>query len=80
MDQGTLIIHINWVYFLGIVGSLIAAGWYMSGRLTKIEASIEWLKEQFRNLEHRFYGFEDRFRDLDNRFQGLESKFQKPQK
>ncbi len=46
MDGNNLIIQINWIWFLGIVGTLIFIAWKASGRFTKIEISIEWLKEK----------------------------------
>jgi hypothetical protein len=38
-------IYIDWPYFLGIVGTLIAIAYYANGRFTKIETTVEWLKE-----------------------------------
>jgi hypothetical protein len=38
-------IYIDWPYFLGIIGSLIAMVYYANGRFTKIETTVEWLKE-----------------------------------
>ena len=38
-------IYIDWPYFLGIVGTLIATAYYPNGRFTKIETTVEWLKE-----------------------------------
>jgi hypothetical protein len=39
------VIRINWVYFLGILGSLIAVAWYSSSRFSTIETDIRWLKK-----------------------------------
>ncbi len=39
-----LVIDINWEFFLGIVGTLMAMGYYANGRFTKLETSVEWLK------------------------------------
>ena len=38
-------IYIDWPYFLGIVGTLIAIAYYANGRFTKLETTVEWLKE-----------------------------------
>jgi hypothetical protein len=38
-------IYIDWAYFLGIVGTLIGIAYYANGRFTKIETTVEWLKE-----------------------------------
>jgi hypothetical protein len=46
-----LIIYVNWEYFLGVVGTLIAIAYYANGRFTRIETSIEWLKEALRTLK-----------------------------
>jgi len=46
-----LAIHINWEYFLGVVGTLIAIAYYTNGRFARIETSIEWLKETIRNFK-----------------------------
>ena len=51
MEPGTLNIQINWIYFLGIMGSLIAIAWYTSGRFSKLETAIEWLKDSMKDLK-----------------------------
>ena len=40
-----LTIYVDWQYFLGIIGALIGLAYYANGRFTKIETSMEWLKE-----------------------------------
>src|SRR5262245_3032686 len=44
-----LIIQIDWEWALGILislsSSLIAIAWYTSARLTRIETTLEWLKD-----------------------------------
>jgi hypothetical protein len=45
-----LIIYVNWEYFLGLVGTLVAIAYYANGRFTRLETSIEWLKEALRSL------------------------------
>lgn len=44
-------ITINWEYFLGLVGTLIAIAYYANGRFTRIETTIEWLTEAVRGLK-----------------------------
>jgi hypothetical protein len=38
-------IYVDWTYFLGMVGTLIGIAYYANGRFTKIETTVEWLKE-----------------------------------
>ena len=45
-----LIINVNWEYFLGIVGTLIGLAYYANGRFTKLETSVEWLKDAVRDM------------------------------
>ena len=40
-----LVIHVGWEYVLGTIGVLIAIAYYTNGQLTRIETSIEWIKE-----------------------------------
>jgi hypothetical protein len=47
----SLIINVNWEYFLGILGTLIALAYYANGRFTKLETSVEWLKDAMRELK-----------------------------
>ncbi len=60
-----ILIQINWIYFLGIIGSLILISWYSSGRFTAIETSITWIKEGIIKLEGRIGNLEGR---LDKSF------------
>ena len=46
-------IYIDWPYFLGIIGTLIAMAYYANGRFTKIETTIEWLKETLLEIKSR---------------------------
>ena len=48
-----LIINIDWQYFLGITGSLIAIAYYAQGRFTALETDITWLKETVSELTIR---------------------------
>lgn len=43
-------IDINWEYFLGILGTLIALAYYANGRFTRLETSVEWLKDAINAL------------------------------
>lgn len=49
--MNNVIISINWEYFLGLVGTLIALAYYANGRFTRLETSVEWLTETFRGLK-----------------------------
>jgi hypothetical protein len=49
--MNTLVISINWEYFLGVVGTLIGIAYYANGRFTRLETSVEWLTETFRGLK-----------------------------
>ena len=46
-----LTININWIYFLGIIGSIILIAWRTSARFTAIETSMTWVKESLRDLK-----------------------------
>lgn len=45
-----IIVYINWEYFLGLLGTIIGLAYYANGRLTKVETSLEWLKDALREL------------------------------
>jgi hypothetical protein len=49
--MNNVIININWEYFLGLIGTLIALAYYANGRFTRLETSVEWLTETFRGLK-----------------------------
>jgi hypothetical protein len=49
--MNTLVISINWEYFLGLVGTLIGIAYYANGRFTRLETSVEWLTETLRGLK-----------------------------
>jgi hypothetical protein len=51
-----IIIYVDWAYFLGIVGTLIGIAYYANGRFTKIETTIEWLKETLLEIKSRLEG------------------------
>jgi hypothetical protein len=46
-------IYVDWTYFLGIVGTLIGIAYYANGRFTKIETTIEWLKQILLEIKER---------------------------
>lgn len=46
-----LVIKIDWVYFLGIIGSLIAFAWYSSGRFGVLETDMKWVKEKLNDIK-----------------------------
>jgi hypothetical protein len=46
-------IYVDWAYFLGIVGTLIGIAYYANGRFTKIETTVEWLKEILLEIKER---------------------------
>jgi hypothetical protein len=46
-------IYVDWAYFLGIVGTLIGIAYYANGRFTKIETTVDWLKETLLEIKTR---------------------------
>jgi hypothetical protein len=46
-------IYVDWAYFLGIVGTLIGIAYYANGRFTKIETTVEWLKETLLEIKEQ---------------------------
>ena len=48
-----IVINIDWPYFLGIIGSLIAIAYYTQGRFTGLETDVTWLKETVSELTIR---------------------------
>jgi hypothetical protein len=48
-----LTIYVDWQYFLGILGALIGMAYYANGRITKIETTIEWLKETLLEIKQQ---------------------------
>jgi hypothetical protein len=49
-----LTIYVDWQYFLGILGALIGMAYYANGRFTKIETTVEWLKEILLEIKKQF--------------------------
>ena len=52
--MNNLIIYINWEYFLGLIGTLIAIAYYANSRFSRLETSVEWLKETVSSLQIAF--------------------------
>jgi hypothetical protein len=48
-----LTININWEFFLGVIGTLVILAYYANGRFTKLETSVEWLKDAIEVLTQR---------------------------
>ena len=48
-----LSIYVDWQYFLGILGALIGMAYYANGRFTKIETTVEWLKETLLEIKQQ---------------------------
>jgi hypothetical protein len=46
----TIVINIDWAYFLGLIGSLIAIVYYAQGRFTTLETDVAWLKDTISEL------------------------------
>lgn len=44
------VINIGWVYFLGMIGGLIAIAYYANCRLTALAMNTEWLREMVTEL------------------------------
>ena len=51
--MNAIVININWEYFLGIVGSLLAIAYYAQGRFTSLETDVAWLKNTIGELAIR---------------------------
>lgn len=49
-----LSIHIGWEYFLGVIGTLIGIAYYTNGRLTRLETTVEWMKDTLTRLMTKF--------------------------
>ena len=49
-----LSIHIGWEYFLGVIGTLIGIAYYTNGRLTRLETTVEWVKDTLVRLTTKF--------------------------
>lgn len=44
-------IHISWEYFLGIMSGMVLLAYYSNGRFTKLETSMEWVKDILKDLK-----------------------------
>ena len=45
-----LVINVSWEYFLGMVGTLMAIGYYANGRFTRLETNFQWMADALRDL------------------------------
>ncbi len=50
MTGTELVIKVDIVYFLGIVGTLVAITWFAGHKFGKLENSIDWIKRELENL------------------------------
>lgn len=67
-----LIINISWEYALGIIGFLIlgpsVVAWYASARFTKVETSMEWLRDTVKEIKAKLdnFGLDREVRDTQD--------------
>lgn len=61
-----IVINVNWEYFFGLVGTLVALAYYANGRFTRLEVSVDWLKEALRGLKISTENSEARLFDLSS--------------
>lgn len=60
-------INIDWVYFLGIMGTLLAVSWQAGSKFSKIETSITGIKDKVQDLKSNLdQRIEDLKTDLNN--------------
>lgn len=59
MSAENLLIEINWIYFLGIISSLIVTAYFSGSRFSKIETDIKWLAKGIEDIS-------DRVKDIAN--------------
>lgn len=52
MSGENLIIEINWIYFLGIISSLILIAWYTGSRFAKVETNVDWLTKSIGEIKN----------------------------
>lgn len=48
-----LVIKIDWIYFFGIIGVIITIAWAFSGRISKIENTISWIRNAIKDIKCR---------------------------
>lgn len=46
-----LIIKIDWVYFLGIIGTLIFLAYYSGSRFSVLETDMKWVKDKLNDIK-----------------------------
>lgn len=51
MSGTEIVIKIDILYFLGVIGTLLAITWYASSRFGKVENSIEWIKREMDRIQ-----------------------------
>jgi hypothetical protein len=62
-----LTIYVDWQYFLGIIGALIGTAYYANGRFTKIETTVEWLRQTLLEIKAQLEDKAVHRSDLDSR-------------
>jgi hypothetical protein len=63
-----LTIYLDWQYFLGILGALIGMAYYANGRFTKIETTVEWLRQTLLEIKARLEdGTAQQWTDVESR-------------
>lgn len=75
MADTSLIISIDWPYALGIVGTLIWLAWMGSGRLTKVENDVSWLKKDVTGLKKTVEKIDSKIRELSIKLSNEEEQF-----
>lgn len=53
MTDMSLLIAIDWPYFLGIMAGLIVIAWYGGSRLTGVEKDVSWLKKTVDKIDNK---------------------------
>jgi hypothetical protein len=72
-------IYVDWAYFLGIVGTLIGIAYYANGRFTKIETTVEWLRETLLEIKTRLeQGAVQHAGDLSSRVSSAHRRAKRP--
>lgn len=65
-----LIIKIDWLYFLGIMGSLICIAWYSSARFTKSETILSTIDNRLTKSETLLDTIDKRLTNVEGRSSG----------
>jgi hypothetical protein len=72
-----LIIQIDWIYALGIIGTLTMLAWKAGSRFSSIETSIIWIKETVTKIETKLTAVESKVNITEVRIGSLEGRFDK---